>query len=152
MPHWRSPPQPSAICPQFAPACSHVRGTHAGAPHLPFTHGVFAGHAQFRIAPQPSATGPHDEPGAGAGHCAGWQAPIPQTFGVPPPPQVVPPWQGGQTTVPPQPSAIVPHWFASHCFFTQAGAPHLLATPPPPHVCPSGHIGHWMTLPQPSPA
>ena len=40
----------------------------------------------------------------------GLQLPAPQTLGVPPPPQVVPPVQVPQFTVPPQPSAIAPHW------------------------------------------
>ena len=80
-------PQPSAICPQFAPACWQVRGVHAGAPHVPFTHGVFAGHGQLLMPPHPFATGPQTDPGAGAGHAVGVHCAVPHMFG-PPPPQI----------------------------------------------------------------
>ena len=57
-----------------------MRGVQGGAWHLPFTHGVPAGHAQLRRLPQPSATGPHAEPGAGAGHTPGVHDTLPHTF------------------------------------------------------------------------
>src|SRR4051794_15829876 len=83
---------------------------------------------------------------------------LPQTLGVPAPPQSSPgPQIGGagaagqQSTTPPQPSAMKPQFAAPHVFFTHGGAPHRLGVPPPPHVSPTTHeTGQLMTLPQPS--
>ena len=83
---------------------------------------------QLRMPPQPFETVPQFSP---AGQLvAGVQ---PQTFGVPPPPQVCEPLQLPQLIVPPQPFAIVPQ-------LSPAGQavmgvqPHWLTTPAPPHV------------------
>ena len=125
------PPQPSATVPQFAPASGQLRGTHGGAPHIPLTQGMPAGHGQLLTAPQPLATGPQVEPAAGAGHAIGLHTATPQTFG-PPPPQV-PIMQRPQSSVPPQPLPIFPHSPAAQALGRHAGAPHWLGTPPPPH-------------------
>jgi hypothetical protein len=60
------------------------------------------------VPPQPFAIAPQFIP---AGHAViGLQSGAPQTFGVPPPPQSVPPLQLlPQSKTPPQPSAIIPH-------------------------------------------
>ena len=125
------PPQPSATVPQFAPASGQLRGTHGGAPHIPLTQGMPAGHGQLLTAPQPLATGPQVEPAAGAGHAIGLHTATPQPFG-PPPPQV-PIMQRPQSSVPPQPLPIFPHSPAAQALGRHAGAPHWLGTPPPPH-------------------
>ena len=60
-------------------------------------------HWQSRVPPQPSETWPHPANVQVAGvH--------PQTFGVPPPPQVSNPVHVPQSSVPPQPSEIVPQF------------------------------------------
>jgi hypothetical protein len=98
-PHATTPPQPSGMNPQFIPA--HAFGVFVhwlppphwlGAPPPPHTSGeVQVPHA--RMPPQPSAIGPQ----APAGHfVSGTHAPPPspritpppQTFGLPPPPQI----------------------------------------------------------------
>jgi hypothetical protein len=67
-----------------------------------------------------------------AAHVVGVQ---PQTFAVPPPPQVCPvPEQGPQAKELPQPSGIEPQFlpWAWHVVGTQV--PQTLAVPPPPQV------------------
>src|SRR5262245_55921831 len=76
LPHWRSPPQPSATGPQFAPASAQVRGVQRGAsappsaaapvPHTlgpppPQVWPVGQAPQSSRL-PQPSATGPQFAP------------------------------------------------------------------------------------------
>jgi hypothetical protein len=112
LPHWRVPPQPSEIGPHVTPAAAQVVGVQltpqvpavlpavmlqvAGAVHAP----------QFTVPPQPSGAVPQlFVPQA----CAAVFAVHPQTFDVPPPPQVWLPLQPGvHVTVPPQVSGIVP--------------------------------------------
>jgi hypothetical protein len=125
-------PQPSAIVPQFAPACMHVRGVHGGVPQTPLTQGTPIGHGQLLTPPHPSATGPHAEPIAGAGHEPGMHMAIPHMFGPAPP--HVPVMHMPQSSVPPQPSPSLPHIPAEHVFGVHAGAPHWLGMPPPPQV------------------
>jgi hypothetical protein len=68
-------------------------------------------------------------------HVSGVQ---PQTFGVPPPPQVSSPVQVPQSRVPPQPSEMVPQFLpcAAHVVGMQ---PHTFGVPPPPHVSGDPH-------------
>ncbi len=105
---------------------------------MPFTHGTPAWHGQLFTPPQPSATGPHAEPGAGVGQPVGGHVPPPQTF-APPPPHV-PVVHVPQLSVPPQPSPSMPHMPVVQVFGVHAGAPHWLGTPPPPQVMPSGQV------------
>jgi hypothetical protein len=62
VPQSTTPPHPSAIGPQFAPACWHVRGVHGGAPHwfaVPPPPHVLSPVQSPQLAvrpPQPSAT------------------------------------------------------------------------------------------------
>src|SRR5437762_3263510 len=60
----------------------------------------------------------------------------PQTFGVPPPPQTLFPVQKPQSSMPPQPSEIVPHVFPSQVTGTQ---PQTLLEP---QVCGEAHAPH----------
>ena len=60
---------------------------------------------QLTVPPQPSPMKPQFAPSLV--HVFGLQLPVPQTFGVPPPPQV-PVVHVPQFTVPPQPSAMAP--------------------------------------------
>src|SRR5437667_52209 len=82
-------PPPSEIDPQFLPCAAHVVGVHAPTPQ---TLGVEAPQVcpdvqlpQFRVPPQPSGTEPQFLPNPEQ-----LAAVQPQTFAVPPPPQVCP--------------------------------------------------------------
>jgi hypothetical protein len=74
---------------------------------------------------------------------------VPQTFGVPAPPQIVLPVHADvpQSRTPPQPSAIFPHWFAPQVVSGEHAAPsgprsepppQTLSVPPPPQI--SGNV------------
>jgi hypothetical protein len=63
---------------------------------------------QFTVPPQPSEIGPHSAPTLE--QVRGVQEGTPQTFGVPPPPQMAGEVQVPQVSVPPQPSAITPQF------------------------------------------
>src|SRR5207249_3618232 len=101
---------------------------------------------QLSVPPQPSETVPQSAPWAA--QVVGVQAPVPQTLGVPPPPQVCGAVQLPQLKVPPQPSGAVPQLFPS-C--AQVLGTHM-------HVLSSGEIWHveggvqppQFTVPQPS--
>src|SRR6185436_6357893 len=81
----------------------------------------------------------------------------PQTPGTPPPPQVSPAaLQAGQSSVPPQPSPILPQYWplgrVQVSFWQPTGVePHTPGVPPPPQVCPLGQPPQSLVLPQPSP-
>lgn len=100
------PPQPLLGEPQFAPRLEHVDG-------LQQTFGVIApqippeGHAGQLTLPPPHGFGtvPHFPLQLGAEQ--------PQTFGVPPPPQVSGELQVPQFRMPPQPSDTWPQFFPS---------------------------------------
>jgi len=80
---------------------------------------------------------------------------VPQTLGIPPPPQVSGAVHVPQLSELPQPSPWVPQFTASsaHVFGTQLDAtPHLLGAPPPPHVPASPQLPQLSWPPQPSPA
>jgi hypothetical protein len=81
----------------------------------------------------------------------GLQLPTPQTFGVPPPPQV-PLEHVPQLTVPPQPSLMGPQLAPTLAQVRgeQAGVPHTLAVPPPPQVSGAPHWPQSSRPPQPS--
>ena len=93
---------------------------------------------QLSAPPQPSPAGPHEIPWAA--HVVGVQVPVPQTPGLPPPPQVWPVGHDPQSSVLPQPSPAVPH--EKPCFAQVSGVhvndPQTLGTPPPPHVSGGG--------------
>jgi hypothetical protein len=61
-----------------------------------------------------------------------------------------------QSTIPPQPSAISPHFAPTpaHVFFVHDAEPHTLAEPPPPHVWPAAQapvpVPHVIAPPHPS--
>src|SRR5689334_17888614 len=94
--------------------------------------------------PQPSAMDPQSIP---TGHWViGVHAGLPQTFCVPPPPQISPAFGHvePQSRIPPQPSASLPQftfavWHVSATQTLPSGfrtlpPPHTLGMPPPPHV------------------
>ena len=102
VPHCTTPPQPSAIGPQFAPTLAHVFGAHAvppqtlGVPPPPQDLGTAHVPQVGRSPPQPSATGPQFAPTLA--HVLGVQAgppstvpgtPVPHRLG-PAPPQISP--------------------------------------------------------------
>src|SRR5690606_19794448 len=112
------------------------------------------------VPPQPSAITPQF---MWAGHSVmGEHEGVPQTFGVPPPPQIVPPVHAEvpQSRTPPQPSATIPHSPGPHVvFFTHAPPsgpcavppPQTLGTPPPPQTWGGAHVPQSsVTSPQPS--
>jgi hypothetical protein len=78
--------------------------------------------------------------------------PAPQTFGVPPPPQLFDPLQVPHWSVPPQPSLIAPQFllWAAQVVGVHALAPQTLGVPPPPQVSPESQLPHWSTALQPS--
>ena len=61
---------------------------------------------QSTVPPQPSEIGPHEA--LTLAQLRGVHVGVPQTFAVPPPPQMAGDWQLPQSSVPPQPSAMVP--------------------------------------------
>jgi hypothetical protein len=156
VPHWRSPPHPSAAAPQLNPRLAHVFGTHCVTPQtlaVPPPPQV-SGSVQpphWRVPPQPSPAGPQLMPSWA--QVFGVQVTWPQTLAVPPPPQVsgsvhVPHWR-----VPPQPSPAGPQLMPSWAqVFGVHEVPQTLAVPPPPQVSGSVHVPHWIVPPQPSPA
>jgi hypothetical protein len=133
-----------------AQAAAWVFGVHCAEPpqRLGWAAPQTAGETQLPHGiepPQPSAIGPH----AFAGHVViGTQLPVPpsvtlpppQTFGMPPPPQIV----GAahvvalQLTMPPQPSEMLPQFMpAGHAvIFVHEGVPHWFGVPPPPQIAP----------------
>ena len=97
---------------------------------------------QSSVPPQPSAIIPQVAPAAA--QVVGVQ---PQTFGVPPPPQVSGAVQVPQLTVPPQPSDTEPQLSpAGHIVL--GVQPHTLAVPPPPHVCGAVQVPQVSMSPQ----
>jgi len=76
-----------------------------------------------------------------SGEGAGGGVPRPQTFAMPPLPQVCGAVQAPQVSVPPQPSGTVPQFLpcAAQVVGVHAGGgvprPQTLAIPPPPQVC-----------------
>ena len=69
---------------------------------------------------------------------SGVHVPPPQTFAVPPPPQV---WSAGQgaeqLSEPPQPLPMIPQYWppeVEHVTCEQLDDPHVLAIPAPPQV------------------
>ena len=80
------------------------------------------------------------------------ELPLPQTLGIPPPPQVSVPLQLPHWSVVPQPSLIAPQFFpcAAQVVGVQVLAPQTLGVPPPPQVSPAPHEPHWSVAPQPS--
>jgi hypothetical protein len=152
-PHVMVPPQPSGHVPQFAGAGHAVSALHVGWPHetppsvLPppphVSGAVHVGPHDAMTPPQPSPAGPHVIP---PGHVvAGLHVGAPQTNETPPPPHVSGATQVVHVSVPPQPSAIVPHWAPAsvpgHVVSgTHAGLPHSDGTPPPPQVSVAGHV------------
>src|ERR1044072_7130816 len=74
----------------------------------------------------------------------------PQTLGVPPPPQVMPPAHVPQLRTPPQPSGTSSQSKASSAqlFGLQPGLPQTCSTPPPPQVVPSGQPPQSSVPPQ----
>lgn len=120
LPHSITPPQPSEIGPQFAPAIAHVRRTHAvpasrGTVDEPHTLGrppppQLCPTGQLphsRSPPQPSETGPQFAPAIA--HVRGTQPEDPpQRLGTPPPPQVCGAAHVPQLRMTPQPSPIGP--------------------------------------------
>ena len=78
------------------------------------------------------------------------QVVLPQTPGVPPPPQLSGALHEPQLRTPPQPSAHEPQFFpsAAQVVGVQEEPAHL---PPVPQVCPAGHVPQLaMVPPQPS--
>jgi hypothetical protein len=75
----------------------------------------------------------------------------PQTFGVPPPPQLSGDEHAPQSSVPPQSSEIEPQFlfFAAHVVFVQVPTPHLLG-PAAPQVWFAAHVPQSSDPPQPS--
>ena len=73
----------------------------------------------------------------------------PQTLAVPAPAQVSGAVQVPQSSVPPQPSGMLPQFMprAAHVVGVH---PQTFAVPPPPHVCGAVHAGQSRTPPQPS--
>jgi hypothetical protein len=59
-----------------------------------------------------------------------------------------------QSSTPPQPSEMSPHWApaTAHVVVAHDAAPHTLADPPPPQVCPVEQlpVPHVIAPPQPS--
>jgi hypothetical protein len=62
--------------------------------------------------------------------------PVPQTFMVPPPPQVSDPLQLPHWSVPPQPSLMLPQFlpWAAQVVGVHVLPPHTFGVPPPPQV------------------
>lgn len=110
---------------------------------------------QLSTAAQPSDAVPHSKPSEA--QLRGVQVPVPQTLGVPPPPQVWPLLQVPQVSVPPQPSETLPQvapsaeqlfgeqvtgvkhaparhdWPRRHALHRPPPAPHSSVLPPPTH-------------------
>lgn len=168
-PQSTSAPQPSATGPQVAPADTQVRGAHRGDPHTlaipPPPQVVPAAQVpHVNNPPQPLETGPQFAPTpaqlrATHGLPASAAPPVPQTLGVPPPPQVVPDAQAPHISNPPQPSATGPqlapvpaHVRATHALpaSTAPPVPQTLGRPPPPQVWPAAQVPHINNPPQPS--
>ena len=166
MPQLIEPPHPSPAVPQVWPAGHVVLGVQlqtfavqvCGAVHVP----------QLSVPPQPFDALPQVKPRAA--QVVGVQLP-PQTFGVPPPPQMLPftHFARPQSTTLPQPSGTLPHSrapqfaasFGTHALpasSTSVPPPHTPATLPPPQTwgatqaAPqfSGTPAFRMTPPQPS--
>src|SRR5689334_19203451 len=84
-----------------------------------------------------------------------------QTFGVPAPPQTVPPvhFAVPQLSVPPQPFGMIPHWLGPQTVIgwhtppsgpVAPPPPQTLGTPPPPQTCGRVHPPQLVvTPPQP---
>src|SRR5262245_47683253 len=118
-----TPPPPQTFAtpppPQIAP-----ESPHAFAP------------PQLHVPPHPSATTPQFLPAHAIACVAGFFAQVgaPQTFGVPPPPQIVLPVHAlvPQARMPPQPSATSPHSPAPQTDFGVHTPPSGPMTLPPP--------------------
>ena len=160
------PPQPSPAKPQLALTCAQlVYGVHLGWPQRPATppppqvSPATVQFPQFRVPPQPSPIMPQFA--LSAVHVVGVQVPppLPQTNGVPPPPQVSPAFvQVPQLTVPLQPSDSSPQLalIAPHASVAVLGVqppdepPHWKKTPPPPQVWGAVQVPQSIVPPWPS--
>src|SRR5260221_14691121 len=102
------PPQPSGIVPQFLPCIVQVVGMHphlVGMPPPPQDFGSVQVFVQVKTLPHPSEIEPHSAPSEA--HVFGTQGVAPHRFG-PAPPHTSAPVQALQSSMPPQPSGIVP--------------------------------------------
>lgn len=104
LPHWSSPPHPSAIAPHETPLAAHVVGVQFGVTHWFCEQSWFDAHGlpQSRTLPHPSDAGPHWR--FMLAHVFGEQLAAPHTFAEPPPPHACPFGQSPQWILPPQPS------------------------------------------------
>src|SRR5580700_2988253 len=158
LPHSRSPPQPSAAGPQLSPSPAQVFGVHMvpqapGTPPPPQVRGAVQV-PQSSMLPQLSPAGPQVMPWL-AQVVVGTHTPWPQTFGVPglPPPQVWGRVQVPQSSMPPQPSPLVPQLTPSAMQVVGTHeVPQTLGTGgvPAPHTWFPVHMPHMRMPPQPS--
>ncbi len=112
---------------------------------------------QSMVLPQPSLTGP--QPAPSSAQVFGVQAStppsgIPQTFGIPPPPQVSGTVHVPQSSVPPQQSEAMPQSKPRSAQGVGPGQskPHWCPSQPNPHIRPTGQVPQSRTCPQPSSA
>src|ERR1700690_251764 len=117
------------------------------------------------LTPAGSSTVPLNVVVAPPGHMATLHAmpvqpppdPVPgHRLGTPPPPHAIPLGHAiPQSRAPPQPSPIIPQYWAppapTHVPFVQLAGAHTWSMPPPPHVPPFGHAPHGRLPPQPPP-
>jgi hypothetical protein len=166
LPQLSVPPQPSDCVPQLALSAVQVVFVHVpGVPHslgpaAPQTCGeVQVPH--MSVPPQPSPAVPQlieTPPAPALAHVLGTHIPggLPHALAVPAPPHVSGAVQVPQLSVPPQPSACVPHVAPSsvHVFGVQVcAAPQTLGVPPPPQLSSPVHVPQLAIVPpQPSPA
>jgi hypothetical protein len=110
----RAPVHELLTIPQFLPRCRHSVGSGVGRQVLPMQVSVDRQPLpQVKVPPQPFEMGPHSAPAASQVVSAhGVQVLLTAS-------QTSPGSQLGQSTVPPQPSAIWPH-FPLHDFLTQS--------------------------------
>jgi hypothetical protein len=105
----RAPPWPHAVLlvpSKHAPPAQHPGHDVASHRHAPPTQRCPLPHAPSTQTPRQPSLAPHALPAH-----VGAQAPVPQTLGVPPPPQVEPTGHPPQSTTRPQ-SRTCPHLFA----------------------------------------
>jgi hypothetical protein len=146
VPQFNVAPQPSGTVPQFLPCETQVVFGHPqtwGVPLPPQVLGEVH-EPQSSVLLQPSETDPQLSPSAV--QVVATHVLAPQTFALPPPPQL-PVEHVPQSSVPPQPSGIVPQFRPSavHEAFVQ---PHALGVPAPPHVSGAVQVPQVTVVPQ----